>query len=86
MWSVFDIRRYSGELNNDGYECKRGCLQLDSGYYVEVKTGRASQDGAERSSKSQEAVKFPEDPGTMRVVVHHKGKAHEWEVSPQDTV
>ena len=22
----------------------------------------------------------------MRVVVHHKGKTQEWEVSPQDTV
>ena len=86
MWSVFDIRRYSGELNNNGYERGEGCLQLDSGYYVEVETGRASQDGAEGSRASHEAVKFPEDPGTMRVVVHHKGEAHEWEVSLRDTV
>ena len=86
MWSVFNIRRYSDELCNDGYASQRGSLQLDSSYYVEVESCRASQDGAERSSKDQGAVESQEDPGTMRFVIHHEGEVHEWEVSSQDTV
>ena len=86
MWSVFNIRRYSGELCNDGHASERGSLQLDSGYYVEVESCRASQDGAERSSKDQGAVESQEDSGTVMVVIHHEGEAHEWKVSPQDTV
>ena len=86
MWSVFDIRRYSGELNNNGYVREGGCLQLDSGYYVEVETGRASQDEVVSPRASQDDADFQAHSGTMSVAVHHKGETQEWEVSPQDTV
>ena len=86
MWSIFDARRYSGEVITNGYEREEGRLQLDSGYYVEVETGRASQDEAVSSKGSQDDAEFQAHSGTMRVVVHHKGETQEWEVSPQDTV
>ena len=85
-WCVFDIRRHSSGSSPDGYGRERKRLQLDSGYYIEEEARLALQDGAKRPSKGQEVVESQVDPGTMRVVIHHKGEAHEWEVSPQDTV
>ena len=58
MWSIFDVRRYSGEVITNGYEREDGRLQLDSGYYVEVETGRVSQDDVVSPRACQDETDF----------------------------